>query len=80
LTYADNVQCAVLVIAGGNDPRVRKHEADQFVERMRALGRDVEYLVFEDEGHGAVSPANMKTSMETIDAFLLKHLASASAE
>jgi dipeptidyl aminopeptidase/acylaminoacyl peptidase len=74
LTYADNVQCAVLVIAGENDPRVRKHEADQFVERMRAGGREVEYLIFEDEGHGAVKPANMKRSMETIDAFLLKHL------
>jgi dipeptidyl aminopeptidase/acylaminoacyl peptidase len=75
LTYADNVQCAVLVIAGGNDPRVRKHEADQFVERMRAGGREVEYLVFEDEGHGATKPENMKNSMDTIDTFLFAHLA-----
>jgi len=74
LTHADNVQCAVLVIAGANDPRVRKHEADQFVERMRALGREVEYLVFEDEGHGATRPENVKKTIETVDAFLLKHL------
>jgi dipeptidyl aminopeptidase/acylaminoacyl peptidase len=74
LTHADNVHCAVLVIAGTNDPRVRKHESDQFVERMRALGREVEYLVFEDEGHGVTRPENMATSMRTIEEFLLKHL------
>jgi dipeptidyl aminopeptidase/acylaminoacyl peptidase len=42
---------------------------------MRAGGREVEYLVFEDEGHGATKPENMKNSMDTIDTFLFAHLA-----
>ena len=40
----------MLIIQGANDPRVVKEESDQIVEALRAKGRDVEYLVFEDEG------------------------------
>ena len=42
----------LLVIQGAKDPRVVKAESDQMVERLRELGREVEYEVFEDEGHG----------------------------
>jgi dipeptidyl aminopeptidase/acylaminoacyl peptidase len=52
ITYVDNVRASLLVIQGAKDPRVVKGESDQMVERLRELGRDVEYEVFEDEGHG----------------------------
>ena len=52
ITYVDQVRAALLVIQGAKDPRVVKSESDQMVERLRELGRDVEYEVFEDEGHG----------------------------
>jgi dipeptidyl aminopeptidase/acylaminoacyl peptidase len=52
ITYVDQVRAALLVIQGAKDPRVVKAESDQMVERLRELGRDVEYEVFEDEGHG----------------------------
>src|SRR5438876_1207489 len=52
ITYIDNVRCPLLVIQGDNDPRVPREESDQVVERLRALGRPVEYLTFEGEGHG----------------------------
>jgi dipeptidyl aminopeptidase/acylaminoacyl peptidase len=58
ITYVDDVQAPLLVLQGANDPRVVKPEADQMVERLRGLGRTVEYVVFEDEGHGFTRVAN----------------------
>ncbi|KHE69540.1 S9 family peptidase, partial [Halobacillus sp. BBL2006] len=42
----------MLVIQGAKDPRVVKKESDQVVEALKEKGRDVEYIVLEDEGHG----------------------------
>jgi len=58
ITYVDQVQAALLVIQGAKDPRVVKSESDQMVERLRELGREVEYFVFEDEGHGFTRYSN----------------------
>ena len=56
--YVDQIRAPLLVIQGANDPRVVKPESDQMVERLRANGRTVEYMVFEDEGHGFTKTAN----------------------
>jgi dipeptidyl aminopeptidase/acylaminoacyl peptidase len=58
ITYVDQVQAALLVIQGAKDPRVVKSESDQMVDRLRELGREVEYFVFEDEGHGFTRYSN----------------------
>jgi dipeptidyl aminopeptidase/acylaminoacyl peptidase len=58
ITYVDQVRASLLVIQGAKDPRVVKSESDQMVERLRELGREVEYVVFEDEGHGFTRYAN----------------------
>jgi dipeptidyl aminopeptidase/acylaminoacyl peptidase len=63
ITYVENVRAPLLVIQGANDPRVVKAESDQMVERLRGLGRQVEYLVYDDEGHGFTKRRNQ------IDAF-----------
>ncbi|MEW6045736.1 MAG: S9 family peptidase [Bacillota bacterium] len=60
ITYVDQVRAPLLVIQGHNDPRVVKAESDQMVERLRQLGRTVEYVVFEDEGHGFTRRANLQ--------------------
>jgi dipeptidyl aminopeptidase/acylaminoacyl peptidase len=52
ITYVDQVRAPLLVLQGAKDPRVVQAESDQMVERLRELGREVEYVVFEDEGHG----------------------------
>ncbi len=52
ITYVDQVRAALLVIQGAKDPRVVKAESDQMVARLRELGREIEYEVFDDEGHG----------------------------
>jgi len=35
-----------------------KSESEQMVDRLRELGREVEYVVFEDEGHGFTRYSN----------------------
>jgi dipeptidyl aminopeptidase/acylaminoacyl peptidase len=52
ITYVGNVRCPLLVFQGDNDPRIPREESDQMVGRLRELGRDVEYVTFEGEGHG----------------------------
>ena len=40
---------------------------------MRAKGRDVEYLVFEDEGHGITKKANEKIAYARMVEFLKRN-------
>ena len=58
ITYVENVKAPLLVIQGATDPRVVKPESDQMVDKLRGLGREVEYEVFEDEGHGFTRRTN----------------------
>jgi len=74
ITYIDNVRADLLVVQGANDPRVNKAESDQMVERLRALGRKVEYIVFEDEGHGFTKRSNQLRAMGACGRFLVDHL------
>lgn len=77
ITYVDQVRAPLLVIQGANDPRVAKAESDQMVERLRALGRTVEYRVFEDEGHGFTKPANWLKALRASAEWLERYLAGA---
>jgi dipeptidyl aminopeptidase/acylaminoacyl peptidase len=52
ITYVENVRCPLLIFQGDNDPRVPREESDQMVGRLRELGRTVDYVTFEGEGHG----------------------------
>ncbi|MWV43725.1 alpha/beta fold hydrolase [Paenibacillus sp. HJL G12] len=70
ITYLDNMVNPMLIIQGANDPRVVKAESDQIVEALRAKGRDVEYIVFDDEGHGITKKANEKIAYARMVEFL----------
>jgi dipeptidyl aminopeptidase/acylaminoacyl peptidase len=74
ITYAEGLRAPLLVIQGAQDPRVVKSESDQMVERLRALGRTVEYRVFEDEGHGLTKRRNQLAAYRMIGDFLCRHL------
>ena len=52
MTRITEISDPLFVIQGANDPRVPKSEADQLVEKVRASGQPVWYLVGENEGHG----------------------------
>lgn len=74
ITYVENIRCPLMVVQGANDPRVVKAESDQMVERLRSLGREVEYLVFEDEGHGFAKRSNSLKGFRAMADFLVRHL------
>jgi pimeloyl-ACP methyl ester carboxylesterase len=73
-TYLGALACPLLVIQGANDPRVTKTDSDELVTELQALGKDVDYLVFEDEGHDLTRLANKVRCYEAITTFFDKHL------
>ncbi|HET8683002.1 MAG TPA: alpha/beta fold hydrolase [Micromonosporaceae bacterium] len=74
-TYIGALACPLLVVQGANDPRVTRTDSDELVAELRAAGRDVDYLVFEDEGHDVTRLANKAHCYRTITAFFERHLA-----
>ncbi len=74
LFHADKIVKPLLVLQGANDPRVLKVEADEIVEAARKNGVPVEYVLFEDEGHGFVKKENQIEGQKAILDFLDKYL------
>jgi dienelactone hydrolase len=74
LFSAKNITAPLLVVQGANDPRVKKAESDQIVVALRDLGRDVEYIVAPDEGHGFAGADNRMALSVAMEKFLAKHL------
>lgn len=74
LTHVDKAKIPILIAQGANDPRVTQRESDQMVDRLRELGREVQYLLFKDEGHGFRRPENRLAFYRAAEAFLASHL------
>ncbi|OLD10916.1 MAG: hypothetical protein AUJ06_01310 [Chloroflexi bacterium 13_1_40CM_3_70_6] len=74
ITRIEEVRCPMLILQGENDPRVPKEESDQVVDRLRGLGRRVEYVVYPDEGHGFTNRANADDAYGRIVEFLTREL------
>lgn len=74
LNHIDKIKAPLLVEQGANDPRVPKSEADQIVATLRSRNHPVEYLLFEDEGHGVVKLSNRITSFTKKAEFLEKYV------
>jgi len=73
-SMVDRITSPLLVLHGANDPRVPLGEAEQIASRLRELERDVDLLVFDDEGHGIVKLANRRIAYRRIVDFLDDHL------
>jgi dipeptidyl aminopeptidase/acylaminoacyl peptidase len=74
LFHASKIERPLLVIQGANDPRVIKPESDDIVKAVQQKGGAVEYVVFEDEGHGFAKRANEQRAYEATLSFLNKYL------
>ncbi|MFN8526455.1 MAG: S9 family peptidase [Chloroflexota bacterium] len=75
LHKVDRIRAPLMVVHGANDPRVPIGEAEQIVSGLQARDRTVEYLRYEDEGHGLVKLRNRLDAYPRIAAFLERHLA-----
>ncbi|HEX6384980.1 MAG TPA: prolyl oligopeptidase family serine peptidase, partial [Anaerolineae bacterium] len=73
-TYIEQISCPLLVIQGKNDPRVIERESRDVVEQLRAIGKEVEYLMFEDEGHDVLKHENRVRCYNAITDFFKRHL------
>jgi dipeptidyl aminopeptidase/acylaminoacyl peptidase len=70
----EQITAPLLLIHGTNDPRVPVNEAQQMHDALAALGRDVDLLVFADEGHGVQKLSNRAIEWQRELEFLKKHL------
>jgi len=73
-TYLDDLACPMLVIQGGNDPRVVAQESRDLVADLSAKGKDIDILVFEDEGHDVLKYDNRVRCYNAITEFFQQEL------
>jgi len=74
LFHAEQIKKPLLVVQGKNDPRVLKIESDELVAAVKKNGVPVEYLVFDDEGHGFQKQKNTIAAQEAYLKFLDTYL------
>lgn len=74
LYNAERIVAPLLVLQGANDPRVLKVESDEIVAAVRKKGVPVEYIVFDDEGHGFVKKENEIEGYSAVLDFLDRYL------
>lgn len=73
-THLHNMSAPMLVIQGRNDPRVVAAESEDLVRELKSAGKDIELLVFEDEGHDVLKYENRVTCYNAITDFFAKYL------
>ncbi|URW75246.1 prolyl oligopeptidase family serine peptidase [Sphingomonas donggukensis] len=58
MTSVSKLRVPLMVVTGGNDPRVPASEADQMVKAVRANGGTAWHILAADEGHGFAKKEN----------------------
>lgn len=79
LFLVEQIKRPLLIAQGANDPRVKQQESDQMVSAMKKAGKEVEYILFSDEGHGFSHWKNRLVFFRKMEDFLAKHLGGRSA-
>jgi dipeptidyl aminopeptidase/acylaminoacyl peptidase len=74
INHVEKIRVPMVVVHGANDPRVNLSVAEALVAELREYNVPVEYLRFEDEGHGMVRLANKLRSYPAVADFLDQHL------
>lgn len=74
LFHTDKVTKPLIVLQGSEDPRVLQVESDEIVAGVRKNNVPVEYVLFEDEGHGFVKKENQIEAYSRILKFLDRYL------
>jgi len=74
LFHAENVVRPLMVLQGANDPRVLQVESDEIVAAVEKNGVPVEYVLFDDEGHGFMKKENEIEGYGKVLKFLDAHL------
>ncbi|MDY8137341.1 S9 family peptidase [Aquimarina sp. 2201CG5-10] len=80
LFHTEKVTKPLIVLQGAKDPRVLKVESDEIVAGVKKNGVPVEYVLFEDEGHGFVKKENQIEAYSRVMKFLDKYLKNTGSE
>jgi dipeptidyl aminopeptidase/acylaminoacyl peptidase len=74
VNFVDRIKAPLYLLAGGNDPRCPKTEAQQVVDAVKKRGGVVEYKVYENEGHGFSKVENQIDAYQRVADFLKAHV------
>ncbi|MGA9642521.1 MAG: S9 family peptidase [Terriglobales bacterium] len=74
INFVDRIKAPLYLLAGGNDPRCPKSEAQQVVDAVKKRGGVVEYKVYENEGHGFSRVENQIDAYKRVADFLIAHV------
>jgi dipeptidyl aminopeptidase/acylaminoacyl peptidase len=72
--FVDQIKAPLILLAGGNDPRCPKEEAEQVVDAIKKRGGVVDYKVYENEGHGFSRVNNQIDAYKRVADFLKAHV------
>jgi dipeptidyl aminopeptidase/acylaminoacyl peptidase len=74
INFVDRIKAPVLLLAGGNDPRCPKSEAQQVADAIKKRGGTVALKVYENEGHGFARVENQIDAYTRVADFLKKYV------
>ncbi len=74
INFVDHIQAPLLLLAGGNDPRCPKSEAQQVFDAVHKRGGVVELKIYDNEGHGFARLENQIDAYKRVANFLREHV------
>ena len=74
INFVERIKAPVLLLAGGNDPRCPKSEAQQVADAVKKRGGIAELKVYENEGHGFAKVENQIDAYTRVTQFLKKYV------
>jgi dipeptidyl aminopeptidase/acylaminoacyl peptidase len=74
INFVDRIKAPVLLLAGGNDPRCPKSEAQQVADAIKKRGGTAELKIYENEGHGFARVENQIDAYTRVADFLKKYV------
>lgn len=74
--HADKIKAPVMIVHGAGDQRVPIKHAEGMRDALKAAGKEYEWVIYPEEGHGFIKPENRIDRYRKIEAFLKKHLGS----
>jgi dipeptidyl aminopeptidase/acylaminoacyl peptidase len=70
INFIDKIKAPLLILAGGNDPRCPKSEAEQVAAAIKKHGGTAILKIYEDEGHGFARVENQIDAYQRVADFL----------
>jgi dipeptidyl aminopeptidase/acylaminoacyl peptidase len=74
--FVDRIKAPLLLLAGGNDPRCPKSEAQQVIDAVKKRGGVAKLKIYEDEGHSFSRIENQIDAYQRVSDFVKTYVPS----